>query len=230
MFAVVRHRRIVAALLLLVAAQLVLTVFLCARFFEGESTSLIDFTVVLDAGHGGVDGGVVANGVKESDLNLVYTKTLGEIFSRGGFNVVLTRSTHDGLYGVATSGFKQRDMQKRKQIILSSKPNLVISVHMNKFSQTTRSGPQVFFQQGVASGQQLAESLQTVFNNFTGNNHQAIGGDFFICRESPCTSVIVECGFLSNADEAARLQTDDYRDEICNRIFDGVMLYLYAAQ
>ena len=200
------------------------------RLASGRDTAnYIDFTVVIDAGHGGIDGGVVANGVKESDLNLQYSKTLGEYFAQRGFNVVYTRTTTDGLYGLATNGFKMRDMLKRKEIINNAQPNLVLSVHMNRFSQSTRSGPQVFFQEDSELGRQLAGSLQRVFNTFTGNRHEAIAGDFFICRESPATAVIVECGFLSNAEEALRLQTREYREELCSKIFEGVMLYLYEA-
>ncbi len=229
MFIVLKRKNVTLALLVLIVIQLALTIFLCVRNFSTKDTSLIDFTVVIDAGHGGIDGGVVANGVKESDLNLEYAKTLGEQFERSGFNVVYTRKTSGGLYGLPTNGFKLRDMHKRKEIIESARPNLVLSVHMNKFSQSYRSGPQVFFQEGDEQAQRLAESLQKVFNNFTNNNHEAIDGDFFICRESPCPAVIVECGFLSNAEEAARLQTDEYRNTLCGKVFDGVMLYLYDA-
>ncbi len=230
MFLVVKRRNLSLALAALIVIQLILTAVLCAKLFADKNTSIVDFTVVIDAGHGGVDGGVVSkSGVKESDLNLEYAKTLGEQFELGGFNVVYTRKSRDGLYGMATDGFKMRDMKKRREIINDCKPNLVISVHMNKFSQSARSGPQVFFQDGAEQGKLLAESLQTVFNNLTGNRHEAIGGDFFICRESPCTAVIVECGFLSNDAEAEKLQTEAYRKEICARIFDGVMLYLYSA-
>lgn len=230
MFIVMKQKRIVIVLLLLIAVQLSLTVILCTRFTAHSNVSLMAFTVVIDAGHGGVDGGVVANGVKESDLNLEYSKTLGEYFSQRGFNVVYTRKTSDGLYGLPTNGFKMRDMLKRKEIINDAQPNIVISVHMNRFSQLSRSGPQVFFQEDAVSGRQLAESMQRVFNVFTGNRHEAIGGDFFICRESPSTAVIVECGFLSNAEEAARLQTEEYRNTLCAKIFEGVMLYLYESQ
>lgn len=231
MFVVAKRKTVVLTLLALIVAQLLLTTYLCAKLFNSENAAIVDFTVVIDAGHGGVDGGVVAkNGVKESDLNLEYAKALGEYFKRSGFNVVYTRKNRDGLYGLATDGFKLRDMKKRKEIIAAAKPNLVISVHMNKFSQSSRSGPQVFFQEGEEHGAALAESLQRVFNNFTGNNHEAIAGDFYICRESPCTAVIVECGFLSNAEDAAKLQTENYRNEICSKIFDGVMLYLYDSE
>ena len=227
MFIVLKRKSIVIALLLLIVAQLFLTVILCTKFVSDSNTSYIDFTVVIDAGHGGIDGGVVANGVKESDLNLEYSKTLGEYFSERGFNVVYTRKTKEGLYGMATNGFKMRDMLKRKEIIQEAQPNVVISVHMNRFSKSSRSGPQVFFQEEDSSGRQLAESMQRVLNTFTGNRHEAIGGDFFVCRESPSTAVIVECGFLSNPDEAARLQTEEYRLTLCSKIFEGVILFLY---
>ena len=148
MIVVLKGRKIVAVLAVLIALQLALTTFLCTDMFS-EKTSVVDFTVVIDAGHGGMDGGVVsATGVRESDLNLQYAKTLGELFRRSGFNVVYTRKTKDGLYGLPTKGFKLRDMKKRREIILQSQPNLVISVHMNKFPQSSRSGPQVFFQKG----------------------------------------------------------------------------------
>lgn len=230
MIVVLKGRKIVAVLAVLIALQLALTTFLCTDMFS-EKTSVVDFTVVIDAGHGGMDGGVVsATGVRESDLNLQYAKTLGELFRRSGFNVVYTRKTKDGLYGLPTKGFKLRDMKKRREIILQSQPNLVISVHMNKFPQSSRSGPQVFFQKGSVEGEKLAESLQTVFNNFTGNRHEALSGDFYICRESPCTAVLVECGFFSNANDLAQLQTEEYRNTLCAKMFDGVMLYLYSLE
>ena len=228
MFIVWRSKRVIAVLLALIFVQLGLAAYLLAETFSLEKTTLIDFTVVIDAGHGGIDGGVVGvDGVKEATLNLAYSKQLGQIFERSGFNVVYTRKSEGGLYGLPTNGFKLRDMKKRKEIIDKARPNLLISVHMNKFSQSTRSGPQVFYQEGKEDGQKLAASLQRVFNDFTGNSHEAIAGDFYVCRESSCPAVIVECGFLSNPEECAMLQTDAYRETICNQIFNGVMLYLY---
>ena len=229
MFIVWKSKRVIALLLALIVVELALTTCLLVDMFSLKKTTLIDFTVVIDAGHGGIDGGVVGvDGVKESTLNLAYSRQLGEIFERSGFNVVYTRKTEGGLYGLPTNGFKLRDMKKRKEIIDKARPNLLISVHMNKFRQSTRTGPQVFYQEGKEQGQTLAESLQRVFNDFTGNSHQAIAGDFYVCRETSCPAVIVECGFLSNPDECAELQTDSYREMICNFIFNGVMLYLYS--
>lgn len=229
MFIVWKGKRVVAILLVLIVAELCLTAYLCTKNFSAKDATLIDFTVVIDAGHGGIDGGVVgADGVKESTLNLAYAKQLGSVFELSGFNVVYTRKSEGGLYGLPTKGFKLRDMQARKEIIDNARANIVISVHMNKFSQSYRKGPQVFYQEGKDDGRILAQSLQKVFNDYTGNSHEAIAGDFYVCREVDCPSVIVECGFLSNADECAQLQTDAYRKLICDYIFSGVMLYLYS--
>ena len=89
--------------------------------------------IVLDAGHGGVDGGVSGSktGVKESDLNLAFTHSIKDVLEDMGFAVTLTRKTEAGLYGTPTKGFKKRDMQKRKEIIEETEPILVLSIHQN---------------------------------------------------------------------------------------------------
>ena len=223
----VKSSRIVVIFLVVLAVEMVLTFFLCLNQLS-KDVSLINYTIVIDAGHGGMDSGKVAmDGTKESDLNLKYAKTLGKMFDESGFNVVYTRTTQDGLYGLPTKGFKLRDMQARKKIVQNCSANLVISIHMNQFAgQLSRSGPQVFFQKDGAEGQKLAIALQQTFNAHTGNNHEAIAGDYYMCREMPCPSVIVECGFFSNADDLSNLKTDSYRETLCNLIFSGVMNYL----
>lgn len=187
------------------------------------------FTIVIDAGHGGIDGGVVAkNGVKESDLNLIFTKLLQKKFEEIGATVILTRTNQNGLYGTATSGFKRRDMQKRKEIIQNSSADILVSIHMNKFSSSSRAGPQVFYQMGDTVSLELAGTVQKVLNVFTGNSHSHLSGDFYILQclsEKPC--VIIECGFLSNENELALLTDEKYQDELTDTIRDGIMLYLY---
>ncbi len=109
-----------------------------------------NLTIVLDAGHGGVDNGVIGKvtGVKESDLNLKITRLIEEQLKNRGVKVELTRKDYGGLYGTLAEGFKRRDMEKRRDIIRSVNPDLVISIHMNKFPMSYRSGPQAFFQKG----------------------------------------------------------------------------------
>ena len=122
---------------LLVGLLLALNALLLCLREDGDALDVYQrFTVCIDAGHGGVDGGVtgVNTGVKESDLNLSVSRLLKEHFESCGITVVMTRKTKDGLYGTATSGFKRRDMEKRREIIEQSKPDMVISIHMNKYS------------------------------------------------------------------------------------------------
>ena len=115
--------------------------------------------IVLDAGHGGVDPGVVGRttGEKESDVNLKIVQKLQKLFSDAGFRVVLTRKNAGGLYGLPTKGYKRRDMEERRRIIREAEPDFVLSVHQNTFpADTSRRGGQVFFREGSAAGEALA--------------------------------------------------------------------------
>ena len=186
------------------------------------------FTVVLDAGHGGIDPGVVggASKVKESEINLKIVKELETLFADAGFRVVLTRKNDGGLYGLPTNGYKRRDMQKRKEIIEGAQPNAVISVHQNNFlSDRSRRGGQVFFKPGDASGEALAAGIQTRLNGLSGQELSPLRGDYFMlnCTEYP--SVIVECGFLSNAEDEKLLLTEEYRKEVALAVFRGTLAF-----
>ena len=189
-----------------------------------------NFVVALDAGHGGIDGGVtgINTGVKESQINLQITLLLKDFFEQGGFKVVLTRSDDNGLYGVPSAGFKKRDMQKRLQTIRDAKANLVLSIHCNKFSSSQRSGPQVFF--GDELGMAFAQRVQTVLNDFTNNTHSALRGDYFMLKCTSSPSIIVECGFLSNPDDEAKLCDKNYQKQLAEQIYRGTLLYLYGGQ
>lgn len=130
----------------------------------GGQVSASEIKVVIDAGHGGVDGGVtgVKTGVKESELNLAVARKLAKHFNNAGIDTVLTRDSDAGLYGTATGNLKRKDMEARRDIILKEKPTLVISVHMNKYSVSTRRGAQVFFDENSEYGKLLADCVQEV--------------------------------------------------------------------
>ena len=198
------------------------------NFISSSQTQFFDYVVVIDAGHGDIDGGVVGktSGVKESELNLKMAYLLKEEFETCGIKVVLTRTDENGLYGEATDGFKKRDMAKRKEIILDAKADMVISVHMNKFSSSSRSGPQVFFDQNSEAGQKLATRIQTSLNAFTGNSHAALKGDYYMLKCTTSPSVIVECGFLSNPYEEQQLLDETYRKKLARKIFEGALLFM----
>lgn len=207
------------------AALLLLLSFGFSAVSAAEDTGY--FTVVLDAGHGGVDPGVTAGGVHESDINLLLVKELEKLFSDAGFRVVLTRKNAGGLYGLPTPGYKRRDMQERRRIILEAAPNAVISVHQNSFpAQPSRSGAQVFYKKGDDEALRLAGCIQRSLNGASGRQYSALVGDYYMLNCTAYPSVIVECGFLSNAEERSRLCTASYRQQLARAIFGGVLAFL----
>ena len=185
--------------------------------------------IVLDAGHGGVDPGVVGGttGEKESDVNLKIVQKLQKMFSDAGFRVVLTRKNAGGLYGLPVGGYKRRDMEERRRIIREAEPDIVLSVHQNSFpAAPSRRGGQVFFRAGSEAGEALSSSIQSRLNLLSGREISALRGDFFMLECADCPSALVECGFLSNAEEERLLCTDAYRESVARAIFEGVLLYL----
>ncbi len=187
--------------------------------------------IVLDAGHGGVDGGVVGktSGVKESDLNLEIVYILKDELVDMGFDVVLTRKTDAGLYDTATKGFKKRDMQKRKEIIEECDPTLVISIHQNFYPAQKYRGGQVFYRADHAQGERLGKSIQEALNGLYARENSkaraAMTGDYFLLNCTSVPSVIVECGFLSNVEDEKLLCNRTWKGELAHAIAVGVTAY-----
>ena len=186
-------------------------------------------TVVIDAGHGGIDAGVlgITTKTKESEINLYIAKYLRGYFTDAGFNAVLTRTTQGGLYGTSTKGFKIRDMKKRKQIIEENNADMVISVHQNYCPIPSRRGAQVFFDKGSESGNILAECVQNSLNEMKEcvKQNTPLVGDYYMLKCTPNPSVLVECGFLSNALDEAQLITAEYQKAIAYAIFKGAVAF-----
>lgn len=188
--------------------------------------------IVLDAGHGGIDGGVtgIATGVKESDLNLEITLRLKQTLDDMGFETVLTRKTEAGLYDTATDGFKRRDMQRRKEIVQNAEPALVVSVHQNRYPSASVRGAQVFFKRGDTQGERLAFSLQEKLNalyqteKVKARKHTPSEYFMLSCSENP--SVIVECGFLSSPADEKLLLSPSWQKRLSESIAAGVVAYL----
>lgn len=188
--------------------------------------------IVLDAGHGGMDGGVVGRRtkVKESDLNLQIVYRLKDVFTDMGFEVALTRKTEAGLYGVASKGFKRRDMERRKQIIEEEKPAYVISVHQNFYPTSKSRGAQVFYDENNARGQAMATAIQAELNDaYKKENVKArkeSKGDFYMVKCTDVPAVLIECGFLSNAEDERLLGSSAWQTKLAQAIGAGVMRFL----
>ena len=207
---------------------------LCVRVLAApRAVSAFDHAicVVLDAGHGGIDGGVSGKntGIKESELNLSIVYKLKTCLEDMGFRVELTRKTDAGLYGTTAKGFKKRDMQKRKEIIEAVGPDMLISIHQNYYPTRSTRGGQVFYSKQQAGSGKLAVDLQRNLNALYANEGArgriAASGQFFMLECADCPSVIVECGFLSNAADEQLLSTEAWQVALAESLAKGVMDY-----
>lgn len=186
------------------------------------------YTIVIDAGHGGIDGGSVGvGGTVEKDINLEYAKTLGTMCGEFGFRVVMTRTGDGGLYSPFAVNKKKDDMKKRKEIIEKSSPNVVVSIHMNSTTYASSRGAQVFYNSENENSKLLAENIQQQFvDKLIKPRKTAQSGDFFITSCTNFPSVIVECGFLSNREEEQLLLSSDYKTNVAYSILCGILAYL----
>ncbi len=222
-------------LLLSVALTLafLFTLTICLSVLSQTAVDTQNLTVVLDAGHGGIDVGVtgVNTGVKESDVNLAIVKKLQVEFEKAGINVVLTRKTEGGLYGLAVKGFKKRDMQKRREIVEKTAPAVVLSIHQNAYPRSTRRGAQLFFRKDSAQGALLADNIQRELNAMPEcvKKSEALAGDYYMLNCTEFTSVICECGFLSSPEDEKLLSSEEYQQKIAYAVYKGVISYLSAS-
>lgn len=189
----------------------------------------LDFTVIIDAGHGGIDPGSIGykTKTKESEINLSVAKKLEEKLRRIGIRVVMTRKDSSGLYGLSTTNYKKRDMQARKKIIEDINPNIVISVHMNSYIRHNLRGAQVFYDKNSSTSEALALCIQDQFASKLEKSDKGVSvGDYYMLKCTESASVITECGFLSNEEDEKLLINEEYQDRIAECIFIGVVNYL----
>lgn len=229
MFVFKRRNLLIISVLLVTVFTFILCFSALAKIPIGEASSN-SIKIVLDAGHGGIDGGVsgVKTGVKESELNLDVAKKVQSYLVGAGMSVVLTRNSNAGLYGMATKNLKKKDMQKRRDIINKAEPHLVVSIHMNKYSSSSRRGAQVFYKKGDSSAKLLAENIQKSFNDMEQAVRKCaiLTGDYYILNCTKYPSVIAECGFLSNPEDETLLIDEKYREDVAYAIFKGIVGYL----
>ena len=187
-----------------------------------------EYTIVIDAGHGGRDGGSIGiNGSIEKELNLAYAKSLQKLLSKAGINVVMTRSTDNGLYDENANNKKLSDMRSRRDIINKSTPDLVVSIHMNSFPLDSCKGAKTFYQIDSNTSFEAAKKIQDSLHYYIPNASSTVGkGDYYILNCTKYTSVLIECGFVSSPEEEQLLNDDNYREEFIYSVYRGIMMYL----
>lgn len=185
--------------------------------------------IVIDAGHGGIDGGAIAtDNTLEKDLNLQISLILVDLFRLMGYNIVTTRtddrSIHDD--GIKTiRNQKISDIHNRLKLIDDTDAEALISIHQNKFSESKYRGTQVFYGRLNSYSQLLAKSVQqsvkTMLQPENSREHKKGDKNIYLLYHCKKPIILVECGFLSNSDELGLLKTNEYQKQLCFAIFSG---------
>lgn len=192
----------------------------------GRTDGGTPFVIVIDPGHGGYDPGKVSpDGIAEKDINLAISLKLEAALSANGFSVYMTRSDDCALGKQSGSGRKSSDLRTRIDIADKENADLFISIHQNSYSAPDVHGAQVFYYSTSKEGKSLAECIQEhLISDVDPSNHRSAKGnsEYMVLAENHCTALIVECGFLSNADECANLTNDGYQSDIASSICSAV--------
>lgn len=191
-------------------------------------------TVILDAGHGGEDPGAVSDysGLKEKDVNLNIVMLLKRLMEKDNYKVILTRDSDRLVYTTESNNIIQKrreDLTRRKGIMDDSSADLVVSVHLNKFPQAQYHGAQVFFPPKSDTSKKLADEIQNAIRLNVDNANDRVAlvkkDPIMILKNLKTTTVIVECGFLSNVDEEKKLAAEDYQNKLASAIKKGIDSY-----
>lgn len=191
-----------------------------------------EFIVIIDAGHGGADPGAVASdGTLEKDLNLVFANIIGKYISDQGIKVIYTRDTDRALHIEGSQlSKKTQDLKARVQIANTHKNGIFVSVHMNKFSDDSVNGLQVWYSSNGRLSQILADSIQSnVARCVQTNNKRETKKDsnsIYVLKNAQIPAVLVECGFVSNEEELNLLKNKDYQQNLSKSIANGILIYL----
>jgi len=191
-----------------------------------------DLVLIIDAGHGGTDGGAVSSdGTLEADINLQIAEKLRDVLTVLGYKTVMTRSDGNSLGDSSSSvrNEKVSDIHKRMDIMNSFENCLFISIHQNYYQGSSSSGTQVFYSGNNDESFALAESVQSsVISLIQPENHRKIkksGSGIYLLYKAQKPAVMVECGFLSDANETKKLKDNDYQLLLALSISNGIMDY-----
>ncbi len=191
--------------------------------------------IVIDAGHGGADGGALSvTGICEKEYNLAIAQKLEALFADAGIQTVMTRTGDDIDLEYPEDQTplerKRNDLKFRKEMPKEKNADLLISIHMNKFSSTSVKGAQTFYDASFPASKEIARLIQNEFVSVLDpdNKRQEKQADssIYLMKSPYVPSVLVECGFLSNPEEEANLRNEEYQEKVAVCIYSGVMKYL----
>ena len=221
--------RIMAALLIMVSVYFLAY----QRVRQTSSDQIISKKkpcVVIDAGHGGKDPGKVGiNGALEKDINLEIALKLQQFLELEDVEVVLTRESDAGLYDENASNKKVQDMKRRVEVIEQAEPVLTVSIHQNSYHEEYVHGAQTFYYENSEQSKELAEKIQQALLNDVDKENKRVAksnDSYYLLKKTSSPIVIVECGFLSNSEEAGKLESDYYQEKVAWAIHLGILQYI----
>lgn len=187
--------------------------------------------IVVDAGHGGMDGGAVSrSGIYESHINLEIALKLRRLLEQSGAIVLLTRDADVGLYSERGSirDKKNEDLRNRKDLIENSEADIFVSIHLNAFPQSQYYGAQTFYPKKPEESKVLAELIQEELIRVLNNDNHRVSkakNDVYLLQNPSLPTVLIECGFLSNPMEEQLLQKSTYQEKVAWSIYIGILRY-----
>lgn len=187
--------------------------------------------ILVDAGHGERPGMIGVGGLEEKGINLSISLLLRDTLEKSGYSVIMTREEDKGLYDSSAANKKAQDMQRRIAMIREHMPVLSVSIHQNSYHDAGVHGPQVFYYESSVEGKKLAEAVQSSLNDLLEvDRPRKVKGNtsYYLLKRSSGTLVIVECGFLTNPEEAQKLQTKEYQEKVAAAVSEGIRTYLNA--
>ena len=228
-----RQQRILsAALMLTAAAACVMFGFRAAESKTAAALEAMPVTVVVDAGHGGEDGGATSvSGARESDLNLAVARRLGSLLPLCGVGTRMVRTSDCAIYDASARTFHEKkvsDLQNRVKLVNETPNALLVSIHQNLFEDSRYSGAQVFYAPTEES-RALAELLQEILiAELDPNNRRRVkpADGVYLLSQIRCPGILLECGFLSNPEEDRLLREPDYQKKLAAAAACGIARWL----
>ena len=188
-------------------------------------------TIILDAGHGGFDGGASASdGTVEKDINLQISQKICAMLRLNGYNVIMTRDKDSGTEddeSVAIAKRKKSDLSNRLQLMKDNTDAIFVSIHLNKFTTSAANGAQVFYTKNYKEAYDLANCVQQSIKTLIQPENTRVvkqgTSSTYLLKNAATPAIIVECGFLSNKAELEKLKDEEYQTQMAFAIVSGIM-------
>ena len=179
-------------------------------------------TIVVDAGHGGKDPGARSAAIDEDEINLKTAQKLKVLLESAGAEVIMIRESDVDLAPEGASHVKREDLKKRVEIMNQPQVTLFISIHCNISLDSRVQGSDVYYQKDNPDSYQRAQAIQGTLKAVTHSRLKPKTGDIYILKQTQTLGILAEIGFLSNQEDLARLQKEEYLEEIAYALFQGI--------